>query len=283
MATDNMSIDLTVDEDWRLQPVRSVNRDRQEATACDLKAKFAEALTKHGGVEQYLRLRFLETPGAACAFTDWLLQIFPLDANVLYDTSVRLETSDPQHLDMGRPLTLHPASLGWGPGWRALWPSSSVSTSWQTASTATTTGCWSRSPRTSWRSVRTFQTVSLLRAALLVQPAQEQKARRVLHSTSHHTGSLGYYKGKARASVLLALLDLAHQHGYANLQEATNRVAALLPHCVSSDLHPSVAGASLSVGLLHSHLGLQSALVEQEGGAHRKLPLGLCWEHSQTS
>ena len=125
MATDNMSIDLTVDEDWRLQPVRSVNRDRQEATACDLKAKFAEALTKHGGVEQYLRLRFLETPGAACAFTDWLLQIFPLDANVLYDTSVRLETSDPQHLDMGRPLTLHPASFGWGPGCAVKGPTES--------------------------------------------------------------------------------------------------------------------------------------------------------------
>ena len=95
-SPDVTSIDLSLeDDDWAVEPV-APSHEHQAATTRDLKKAFQEAVARHGGVEQYL-------PRAASVLTDWLLQTFPVDANVYNDTSSSLPTSDHQALNSGSP------------------------------------------------------------------------------------------------------------------------------------------------------------------------------------
>ena len=160
-------------------------------------------LAQHGGVEQCLAERF-QNKEAHVEFLSWAKRLWPLDADVRYNTAAALPVTTELECAQTKLLTFHPRSLGFGQL------------------------CTMRGPVENNVACELIDDIvthgfrSGTEPVLVTQPAEmlQDHLPRVDGATSHHCCSLAYYKGRSRCSVLLLVLDFARSHGYADLSEA---------------------------------------------------------------
>ena len=206
-STPSVSVDLTVEDDCDAHdvfgPAVSGKPEICQKFGEHAKTFLKQMLAQHGGVDQCLTERFRKRE-VHMEFLTWAKKLWPLDADVRYDTAASLPVTTESECAQTKLLTFHPCSLGFGQQ------------------------CTMRGPVENNVACELIDDIvthgfrSGAEPVLLTQPAEmfSEKMPHVDGAFSHRCCSLGYYKGRSRCCVLLLVLDFARSHGYADLQEA---------------------------------------------------------------